>query len=200
MIPTRTLLATTRAIVGTPRGALAVIVMLLAACASSAIDTGELPDADAINGMSRIQARAIFINQTIMIHGPRPQICLRPDSDAPCKTDNNLGTEIEYLSENGFAYRWYPGNLATESLRWDVARHREKKRYFICFLRPEGRPIPPASEHSFNPACYDIADYMRGVVEMRVSDLFNLSRRSASDMLQSKRTTFDDLLRGLARL
>lgn len=84
------------------------------------------------------------------------------------------GTQVEYLSPNGTAYLWYPGNTRAVIGRWDVeANTQNPNAGVICF----------AYKNSYNPVtrttggrqCVTAHGYKATHRESRSGDIFNLS-------------------------
>lgn len=107
--------------------------------------------------------------------------------------DSHHGTQIEYLSEGGKAFLWYPGNSSILEGRW------KREGGDICFAYG-GNTYNPVTGHSGGGwECMPFDLYWRVVEERMQGDIFSLDGRGAVPFkLDPKRTTLEKLLARVA--
>jgi len=99
------------------------------------------------------------------------------------------GTQVEYLSRQGEAFLWYPGNSVILAGRW------KREGSSICFAY-DGNTYNPVTGHiggSFE--CMPFALHQSGIRERVAGDLLNLERRVDAPFRLSKSQTTLEALR-----
>jgi hypothetical protein len=103
--------------------------------------------------------------------------------------DGRHGTQIEYLTEGGKAFLWYPGNSNVLEGRW------KREGQDICFAYGENTFNPVTGHQGGGWECMSFDMYWRVVEERMPGDLFALQGRGAVPFrLDPKRTTLEKLL------
>ena len=103
--------------------------------------------------------------------------------------DGQHGTQIEYLTEGGKAFLWYPGNSNILEGRW------KREGQDICFAYGENTFNPVTGHQGGGWECMSFDIYWRVVEERMPGDLFALQGRGAVPFrLDPKRTTLEKLL------
>ena len=107
--------------------------------------------------------------------------------------DGHHGTQIEYLSENGKASLWYPGNSSIVEGRW------KREGADICFAYGGNTYNPVTGHNGGGWECMPFDLYWRVVEERMPGDIFSLQGRGAVPFkLDPKRTTLEKLLARVA--
>jgi hypothetical protein len=103
--------------------------------------------------------------------------------------ESQHGMQIEYLSEGGKAFLWYPGNRSILEGRWK----REGRE--ICFAYGQNTFNPVTGHRGGSWECMPFNLYGSAVAERKRGDVFALEgRRSVPFRLDRKRTTLAQLL------
>ena len=110
-------------------------------------------------------------NHTYMMYGPQH------------------GTQVEFLSSEGEAFLWYPGNRVILAGRW------KRERSNVCFAY-DGNTYNPVTGHIGGTfECMPFALYQSGIRERIAGDILNLERRvDAPFRLSKSQTTLEALL------
>jgi len=107
--------------------------------------------------------------------------------------DSQHGTQIEYLSEGGKAFLWYPGNASILEGRW------KRQGADICFAYGENTYNPATGHVGGGWECMPFDLYWRVVEERMPGDIFSLQGRGAVPFkLERRRTTLAKLLARVA--
>lgn len=99
------------------------------------------------------------------------------------KINNVDGSNIIYFSSKGEAFLWHSRDVNSVKFTWAMEKHKD--RYNICFHYPKGsykaqiRVLYHTSvklkNQEVNWDCFDLAVYAIGIIELELSDIFNLS-------------------------
>jgi hypothetical protein len=103
--------------------------------------------------------------------------------------DREHGTQIEYLTTNGKAFLWYPGNDVILEGRW------KREGSEMCFRYGENTYNPATGQQGGGWECMPFDIYWWVVEERMPGDIFGLATRGAAPFkLDPKRTTLEKLL------
>lgn len=102
--------------------------------------------------------------------------------------DPQHGTQIEYLSDNGRSYLWYPGNRSVLPGYWK--RNADQ----LCF-QYGANTYNPATGHSGGGwECMPLALYVQAIAQRARGDLFGLAERDRAPFrLDRRKTTLEKL-------
>ncbi len=176
-----------------PRAVVCALALGLAACSPSVYNNVSTlgREISEINAMPHEEARAFIADKTIMTYDPGQTICYTVTS---CQRRPGHGTQIEYFSDTGNAYLWYPGNAAAVPSKWRLVPRNDGKGYGVCFKYPSDSINKVTGERGGKVQCRHLGEYAANVVEVRSSDLFDLSSGAVPHRLKKNSTTFDTLL------
>lgn len=176
--------------------AFAFVLFAATACSTGLMDSAYSigPTVSEINDMPPERARGVLADKTIMTFDPGTTYCTSTGKFVYCPTIPGHGTQVEYFAPSGHAFLWYPGNARPVPSSWKLVRTSAGERYDICFLYPSNSYNPFTRTHGGTWECRDLAEFARGVKEVRESDLFALSTGRIPFKLDADYTSFDDLL------
>lgn len=179
------------------RSGLCAALFVLAGCASPEAFDGVIslgPEIREINALPIEEARKHVSNKTVMTFDPDYTSCRYIGKYFSCSQYPSHGTQIEYLSESGKAYLWYPGNTRAVRSDWKLEPGRQNKRYHICFKYPSGSVNPVNGNRGGEFRCRNLGEFASGIVDSRSGDIFELSSGRIPSQLSRTRTNFDELL------
>lgn len=104
------------------------------------------------------------------------------------------GTQVEYLSRNGGAFLWYPGNATVVRGRWKLSPSPYGAGSDICFAYQVNSYNPAMGESGGHWECEPTRIYERNMVDSAGGDLFGLGTRDEVPFqLRPERTTLQAL-------
>ncbi len=103
------------------------------------------------------------------------------------------GTQVEYVSPDGRAYLWYPGNRSVVPSLWKMSKSILFRKTNICWKYPTSSYNPATATYGGSWDCRPISQYT--VVDYANGDVFNLSGRNLVPFrLSSELTSIERLL------
>jgi len=130
-----------------------------------ALSNGHSPSAFASDHQTNLStinsiadAEALLLNATILSY-----------------LDDEHGTQIEYLREDGSTSLWYPGNR--NIVRGAMELRESDKGLLICFVYFGGTYNPITRQRGGSWQCTKFTDYAMPIIDIKSGDLFGLSAR-----------------------
>ncbi|WP_316356105.1 hypothetical protein [Devosia sp.] len=103
--------------------------------------------------------------------------------------DPQHGTQVEYLSQRGRTFLWYPGNDVVLDGRW------KRDGDDLCFQYGENTYNPATGQQGGGWECMPFALYAQAIGERAPGDVFGLAERNRVPFrLDRRRTTLEKLL------
>ncbi|MDR3470959.1 MAG: hypothetical protein P4M09_04620 [Devosia sp.] len=108
--------------------------------------------------------------------------------------DPGHGTQVEYLSDGGGAYLWYPGNSIILPGHWKMQGGSTKHPAQICFRYGPNTYNPVTHVYGDKWECEGVDVYTSYLTEQAKGDVLGLAHRSAAPFTLSRsRVTLEQL-------